>query len=1389
VYVLDERLTPVPVGVPGELHIAGHGVGRGYHGRPALTAERFVPDPWSDRAGARMYRTGDLARWRSDGELEFLGRIDQQVKVRGYRIELGEIEAALRGHPGVRDAVVATRDDRTLGRCLAAHLVLDGDTPEGALDLTVLQERLGETLPAYMVPALFFVVEALPLSQNGKIDRAALASLEGARLGGGAAKGAPRTPIEEVVTGLFAELLGVPQVGMDEDFFGLGGHSLLGTRLIAALRASTLVDLPLRALFEAPTVSRLAARIEEARRDRAPRIQPIEPAPRAGAMPMSSAQQRLWFLQRLEPDSAAYNVPAAFHLSGPLDRGALRRAFDALVARHEALRTVFDAVHGKPFQRILAPARFDLRVIDCSDLGGAGRRSRIAGACSEDARRPFDLAAAPPWRAALFVASPTEHVLLLNVHHIIADGWSMGILFRELSALYASFARGEEPRLPPPPLQCADHAAWQGRALGGELLGRDLSYWKGQLAGLEPIELPTDRPRPRVQSLRGGRVPAVLSPELATALRALARRHGSTLFMVLVAGLQVLLSRYARQGDVAVGTPIAGRTRRELEGVVGFFANTLVLRCDLGDDPTFAELLGRAREATLDAHDHQDLPFERLVEEIAPARDLSRQPLFQVMLVLQNAGMEPPAFEGLDAVMEPLDTRAAKFDLTFSIHERGGGEAGALRGTLEYNADLFDGSTAERITAHWLTLLAAAVTDPGRRISELPLLTAEEEQRVVGAWNRTEADVDRGLRVHHLFEAQAARTPEAPALASGDAALSYRELDERASRLARRLRSLGVGPDVLVGLVMSRSIEGVIALLAVLKAGGAYVPIDPGLPRERVVATLRDARVALVLSQDGATAALREAVACVGPEPPPVLAITGSEPRLGEAPANAEPRPTSIEGAVHRDNLAYVLFTSGSTGRPKGVAMHHGALVNLIEWQARRFHRAGPLRVMQYAALTFDVSFQEIFSTWRTGGTVVLSPEAVRRDPAALLSWMSAQRIERAFLPPAMLRWLPRHARASGLPTALREVITAGELLVVDGPLTELFGALGRCELDNHYGPTEAHVVTACSLGSRPAPGAAPIGRPIANTRIYVLDDALRPVPAGVPGEVFIGGAGVARGYVSRTGMTAERFMPDPFAGRPGCRMYRTGDLARFRADGTIEFLGRRDHQVKIRGYRVELGEIEAALSSHPGVAHAVAVAREDTGERRLLAYVVPAAGRTLETGELRAHLKQTLPEYMIPAALVLLDRLPLSSNGKLDRRALPAPEPAAQASPDLAPKSTVERRVAEIWEAVLGVTAVGRHDKFFDIGGNSLALLEVQARIEDALGVKLAVAELFREPTIALLAEHLGRRLRDRPGGARAVVTGNGPPPAQGAQRARRELLEQEMRRRVRARARARAE
>ena len=1378
VYVLDERLQPAPVGVPGELYIGGDGVARGYHGRPALTAERFLPDPWSDRAGARMYRSGDLARWREGGSLEFLGRIDQQVKVRGHRIELGEIEAALRGQPGVRDAIVAVREDQTLGRCLAAYLVRDGDASESPLDLLALRTRLGETLPAPMIPALFIGVDAIPLSPNGKVDRAALAALEGARLGGDAAGAGPRTLIEEVVAGRFAEVLGLPRVGMEDDFFALGGHSLLGTRFIAALRAATLVDLPLRALFEAPTASGLAARIEEARRDRSAQILPIDRAPRTAAMPMSSAQQRLWFLQRLDPGSAAYNVPASFHLSGPLDRESLRRAFEALVERHEGLRTVFGAAHGKPFQQILAPWQFELPGIDLGPLAGADKKARIAAACVEEAKRPFDPTAAPPWRATLFVVSPTEHVLLLNVHHLVADGWSMGILFRELSALYASFAREEEPRLPPPSLQCADHAAWQQRALGGEIEARDLAYWKRQLAGLAPLELPTDRPRPRVQGSRGARVPAVLPPELAVALRTLARRHGATLFMVLMAGAQVLLSRHARQGDVAVGTPIAGRTRRELEGVVGFFANTLVLRCELGDDPTFAELLGRVREVTLDAHDHQDLPFERLVEALEPGRDLSRQPLFQVMLVLQNAGMDPPAFEGLDVVMEPLDTGTAKFDLTLSIHERRGDEAGALRGTLEYNADLFDHATAERMAAHWRTLLAAAAVDPGRRVSELPLMAAEEEQRVVGAWNRTRVEGDPGARVHHLFEAQAARTPEAPALTCGEVTLSYRELDERAGRLARRLRSLGIGPDRLVGIAMSRSIESVVGLLAVLKAGGAYVPIDPAFPRDRVVAMLRDARVALVLAPDGATDGLREAVACLGPEPPPIVPIATPAARLeerGDAP---------LAAAVGRDNLAYVLFTSGSTGRPKGVAMHHGALVNLIEWQARRFRHDGPARVMQYAALTFDVSFQEMFSTWRTGGAVVLSPEAVRRDPTALLAWMRAERIERAFLPPAMLRWLPRHAGRQGLPTALREVITAGELLVVDEPLADLFDRLGQCELDNHYGPTEAHVVTAFSLGRRPALGAAPIGRPIAGSRIYVLDDALRPAPIGVPGEICIGGAGVARGYVARPDTTAERFVPDPFAGEPGSRMYRTGDLARYRADGTLEFIGRRDHQVKIRGFRVELGEIEAALASHPAVAEAAVAAREDTGERRLLAYVVAAAGRAIEVGALRAHLKQVLPEYMMPAAFVVLDRMPLSSNGKLDRRALPAPDPSAPAGVEVAPKSALERRVAEIWQAVLGVAAVGRNDRFFDVGGSSLALLEVQARIEDGLGVKLSVAELFRDPTIALLADRLGRRLGDRAGVPAALATASEPRLPQAAPRARRELLDQQARRRVRARA-----
>ncbi|KYG06012.1 hypothetical protein BE21_37340, partial [Sorangium cellulosum] len=1743
-YVLDDGLSPVPIGVVGELYIGGAGVARGYIHRPELTAERFVPDPFQERGGARMYRTGDLCRWRPDGLLEYVGRRDHQVKIRGYRIELEEIEAVLRQHEGVREAAVLVREsapgdrrlvayvaavepeqppaeldsvtratqvsewnavfddsyrrpapdhdptfntqgwnssytqepiprevmrawrDHTVQRILTlaparvweigcgtglllfavaprcsvylgtdfsraaldllrptverlgldhvaltrreasdfngmearqfdavilnstvqyfpdqaylravlqgavravvpggfvfvgdvrslplldafhasvelyrappelplaalgervrqrmlaeSELVLDpeyfhdicreipglshaeiaikrgrgddemlryrydvvlhvgearapvpiaaskawtevggdlaglerwlvearaesaevlaipnarvyadhqalgrlgavdGEATAGALSrraalaataavgpeaLFALGERLGyavratwsrarppdhidvlfepagpeagrrpwtsgypphgarsglpranqplrarqaqslipslrahvqETLPALMMPAAFVELGRLPLTPNGKVDRDALPAPELLRPEQEGGLVAPRTPVEELITGLFAEVLRRDRVSLSDDFFALGGHSLLATQLISRLRSSFAVELPVRALFEAPTALALAARVEAARRLGAPLPPPLEPRERGSELPLSFAQQRLWFLEQMQPDSALYNIPFAVRLEGPLDVAALERSFFEIVRRHEALRTTFPSRRGQPRQVIAGEPSFSLPICDLTALPVPEQEAEVRRRAEEDAGRPFSLAEGPLLRAALLRRSERAHVLLVSLHHIVSDGWSTGVLVRELCSLYEAFSAGRPGALPELPVQVADHALWQRQWLSGDVLEAQLAYWRRQLGGAPPLlALPTDRPRPPLKSYRGAARPVTLRPELCAALRALGRRHNVTLFMTLLAALKVLLSRYAGQEDIVVGTPIAGRNQVEIEGLIGFFVNTLALRTDLSGEPTFLELLARVREVTLEAYAHQELPFEKLVEELAPARDLGRSPLFQVMFVLQNA--PSPELRLGEARLSPLPlaTTTAKFDLLLSLEE---GDQG-LMGSVEYATDLFEDATIARMISDLQTLLEAIVKEPERSIGELSLVTPEERRRLLWAWNDTKVERPQDPCVHELLEAQVERTPDALAVQLGGEQLSYRELNRRANRLAHHLRSLGVGPGALVGLCVERSPAAMVALLGVLKAGGAYVPIDPSYPGARIAAMLEDATAPVVLTQ-----------ASLAPRLPPsgasIVCLDTDGERWSRAPED-NPAPITTP-----DELAYVLYTSGSTGEPKGVAMPHRPLANLLFWQLRSFGHPGAARTLQFASMSFDVSFQEIFSTWSSGGALVLLGDDDRRDPSRLLHWLDELSVERAYLPPVMLQQVAEAAAREGrAPRALREITTAGEQLIVTRAIADLLAALPGCSLQNHYGPTEAHVVTAFTLPERPELGPAPIGRPIDNVRIHLLDRHLEPVPIGVAGELYIGGACLARGYWRRPELTRQRFLPDPHGGEPGARLYRTGDLARYQPDGSIEFLGRVDRQVKLRGFRIELGEIDAALTRHPDVHEAAVVLREDApGDRRLVAYMVPR-GAAKATAEVRSHLQGELPAYMIPAAFVWIEAMPLTSNGKLDRGALPAPG-AAQIERDalLAPRDTLELELVRIWEELLNVRPVGVRDDFFALGGHSLLAAQLMARIHERLGQAFPLSTLFQGSTVETLAQRLRERARPRP-------------------------------------------
>ncbi len=1308
-YVLDPARRPMPVGVPGELYVGGAGVARGYLNRPELTAERFVDDPFTP---GRLYRTGDRVRWMADGTLEYLGRLDEQVKIRGFRIELGEIEAALRQAPGVADCTVIVRDDETGDRRLVAYVV-------GEAEAEALRDRLRQSLPEYMVPSAFVALDARPLTSNGKLDRKALPAPELASAEERYV--APRTPVEEVLAGIWTEVLRLERVGVTDNFFELGGHSLLATRVISRIRAVFGVELPLRALFEGPTIAEMAVRVEEIRRADLPVLPPVVPVERTGALPLSFAQERLWFIDQLEPGSAVYNIPMAWRLGGALDRAALERALGEIVRRHEALRTTFKEVEGSPVQVVAPFGGFALPVEDLSGLSGADREEAVRRRVGGEARRAFDLAAEPLFRAVLLRVDEEDHVLLLAMHHIVSDGWSMEVFFRELSALYAAYRAGRESPLPELAVQYADYAVWQREQLAGEALDRQLSYWRERLGGApELLELPTDHPRPPVQTYRGESVGVNFSPELLERLQALGRSEGATLYMVLLGAFQVLLSRYGGCEDVVVGSPIAGRTREEVEELIGFFINTLVLRTDLSGDPSFREVLRRVREVTLGAYEHQDVPFEKLVAELQPERSLSHSPLFQAIFALQNAGDLGGELLGLKVGGVGAAMGIAKYDLSLTL----GATAQGLRGGLNYSTDLFERGTVERMLGHLERVLEQVAADADVRLSQLDLLGGAERALVLEEWNRTGAEYPADRCIHELFEAQAARTPGAVALRFEEESLTYAELNERANRLAHCIRGLGVGPDVRVGVCVERSLEMVVSLLAVLKAGGAYVPLDPGLPAERLAYMLDDSAVPLVLVQ----AALRETVPAregVG-----VLAVDALAERLAAEPAE------NPAGGAGPDSLAYVIYTSGSTGRPKGVMNVHRGVVNLL-WSMRGTVAMAPAdRLLAVTTFAFNISVLELFFPLLSGARVEILDRFAASDPVLLREAVGAGVGTVLQATPATWRLL-LDAGWEGA-ESLR-ALSGGEALPAElaARLRERVGALW-----NVYGPTETTIwSTAQPLGAGTdvGRGHVSIGAPVANTRVYVVDRYLSPEPAGVPGELYIGGAGVARGYLGRPGLSAEKFVPDPFAAEPGARLYRTGDRARWRADGTLEFLGRKDHQVKVRGFRIELGEIEAALRQAPGVADCAVVAREDeTGDRRLVAYVVGEA----ETAALRAHLRGSLPEYMVPQAIVALDRLPLNANGKLDRKALPAPELASAEEKYVAPRTPVEEVLAGIWTEVLRLERVGVHDSFFDLGGHSLLIMRLLAKIQATFDLDISIRTVFSMPTLEAMAGEIERRI-----------------------------------------------
>ncbi len=1395
VHVVDRRLQPVPPLVPGELVIAGDRLARGYLNRPDLTAERFVPAPFG-----RLYRTGDLVRRLADGSIEFLGRLDQQVKLRGFRVEPGEIEVALAEHPAVAQAAVVAVDGAQGDRWLAAFVVPHESVGDPARLIADLRRHLRRRLPDFMAPAALATLGALPLGPTGKVDRRQLAALAAAmpKTAAADAEEPPavwHSPAEELLAAVWQDLLPAARVRREDNFFALGGHSLLAMQLVSRVRQVYQVELPISAVFEAPTLAELAERVEallapelraasEGAADGRP-APPLTPLPTGEAAPLSFAQERLWFLSQLEPDTLTYHVPLVIRLRGPLNVAALAASLRAVVRRHAVLRTGIEVgADGRPVLRVHEDVHLPLPLplVDLSraeatlpEIEVEAQRLAVA-----EARRPFRLDQPPPLRAILYRLAPgqedgpADHLLVLTLHHIACDGWSLEVILRELQQLYPRLVAdpAAAPDLPPLPIQYTDYAAWQRRWLSGENLARQLAYWRAKLAGpVPPLQLPTDRPRPPVQTYRGGRHTFVVPPALTRGLKDLSRQRQATLFMTLLAAFQALLHRYTGQTDFAVGTPVANRRHRDVENVVGMFVNTLALRAELSGDPAFAELLARVRRTALEAYAHQDVPFERVVDALlhddqgdgALPRDLSRSPLFQVLFTLQTTLPGEQRLGDLTVTAAEVDIGAIKTDLTLSL----AGEGEGLRGWLGFNADLFDEATAQRMAEHYVTLLEGIAAAPEMPISRLPLMSPAEQEQVL-AWGAGPAGYPY-VPVAELIARQAAATPEAVAVVGArgrrgegrrgeleeledlrgtpapallrvpprsleQEKLTYGELEHRANQLAHYLHSLGVGPDNVVAICLERSPELIVAMLGVLKAGGAYLPVDPAYPAERIVHMLADSGATVVISREGLWART-------------VTRDRGREDRLRDTsyifldrdgPAIARQPITPVPNPAQPANLAYVIYTSGSTGQPKGVMVTHAGLANYVQAAADMFALEPADRVLQFASISFDAAAEEIFPALARGSQVVLRSDEMIGSAQRFLDTCADRGITVLDLPTGYWAQLVVEMNSQGLrlPSGVRLVILGGEAAAPEHVRLwqRLVGAQVR--LLNTYGPTEATIVATAAELTDPNPTVVPIGRPVPGTSARVLDPQGQPTPVGVPGELCLGGVGLARGYLGRPELTAERFVPDPF----GARLYRTGDLARWLPDGQLEFLGRRDRQVKVRGYRVELEEVEAALRRHPGVHDAMALLRPG-----LVAYVVAAGDRDDTRRALHTFLAQQLPAYLVPQAIVPLDALPLTVAGKVDVARLPAPDAdhAVHAAADTAPRTPLEQALADLWREVLGVAQVGIHDNFFALGGNSLQAAILANRLQQALDAVVYVVVLFDAPTVARLAAYLAQNYR----------------------------------------------
>ena len=1323
IHLYDESRNLVPIGVTGEIYIGGAGVAKEYLYREELSQEKFITID-----GVRFYRTGDLGRFDIDGNLEVLGRSDFQIKLRGIRIELNEIETILRQAPGVKDGVVSSCELETGETGLVAYVVLEQEKNF----IVEIRRFLQAKLPDYMVPTVFMELDAMPLNMNQKLNRLALPAptLANAVLHDNAYT-APRTELEEMLADIYARTLKLERIGVYDNFFEFGGHSLMAAQVIYRLQESLELEIPISQLFEQPTVAGLAEYITTAKQNKDDSYLTLDSSVQRRLetnFPLSSSQQQLWFLTQLEGGNAAYNIPLAFKIFGELDIPTLERSLNEILKRHDSLRSIFPVIDGLPVQQILPLQFLPLRTINLLTLTENDQTEKTHQLAREEAQRPFDLTKDLLIRSNLLQLGENSNVLLLTSHHIVSDDWSLRVLQKELSVIYTAFRQGRISPLKELDIQYVDYVYWQQKRLNEKFLDQQLVYWEKQLAYATPLlDFPTDRPRTVTQTYQGETEFFTLDVELTRQVKILSQRTGITLFMLLLSAFAILLSRYSRQQDVVIGSPIANRNRKELESLIGCFINLLALRIDLTGDPTFTELIQRVKEVSLGAYAHQELPFEKLVEKLCPSRSFSYSPIFQVMFVLQNAPVE--ISEPVDLKLIPLnsETGTAQYDLTLMMEET---EVG-LSGHFEYNSGLFNRLTIKRLISHFQILLESIVENPKQLISQLPILTEREKLQLLVEWNDTSTDYPQDRCIHHLFEEQVERTPDAIAVSFQDQNLTYRELNSRANQLAHYLQNLGVKPNVLVGICIERSLEMIVGLLGILKAGGAYVPLDPNYPQERIEYMIADAQMPVLLTQSKWKIQEHQAqVICLDSDWEKIASQNSDNP----APIN------------DNQHVAYVIYTSGSTGKPKGVMIGQKALVSFVQTAISEYGFSESDRVLQFASINFDAAVEEIFPSLCTGATLVLRTDKMLSDLRTFFQACEDLRLSVLDLPTAYWHQLAAELASTNesFPESLRLVIIGGEKVLLE-PVRDWqqyvtkSGKGDRLQLINTYGPTETTVVATLYRIPNTFSNISevPIGRPLAHLQTYILDSQLQPVPIGVTGELHIGGDSLAIGYLNRPELTDEKFIPSPFGSQSSSRLYKTGDLARYLSDGNIEYLGRIDNQVKIRGFRIELGEVETALSQHPHLRATIVTTREDTpGDKRLVAYVV-TEDQTQDI-DLRAFLKERLPSYMIPSAFVFLEEMPITPNGKIDYRRLPAPDTSSTQLEKnfVPPRNSTEETLAKIWSQILGVERVGINDNFFELGGHSLLSVRLISEIEKAFNYQIPLSSLFKISTIAEISD-----------------------------------------------------